>query len=255
MSNEELVKLIQHGIDVNQNLSVLYEQNLGMIRKLARHYANTNNMEDLVQEAFFGIKYAVKMWSSEMGVPFIHYAIIAIRSYMLRYSNNDNNIKIPLMESSKLYELRKKYNTKSLDSVLYEDSDGNPVKLEDIIQDPNDPIEETIIEMESNELKSKLWELVDDLPERESTILHNIYEKDKSLKECSDELNVSCERCRQIKNNALRKMRDPVHKKALTPYMIDTIESYAYNKSGFGLYKHTNTSSVESAVIKLYNDK
>ena len=253
MSNEELVNLIQGGIDVKQNLWKLYNQNIGVIRLIARRYTNGNNFEDLLQEAFFGIKRAAEMWSSEVGVPFLNYADQWISGYISRYAKSDDNIRIPSMDASTQYELRKKYNTFSLDSVLYRDKDGNPVTLEDVVQDPCDPIEEVTTEIESKELKAKLWELVDDLPERESQILHNVYEHGKTLDQCSKEMNVSGERCRQIKNKALHTMRDPGHQKALSPYMIDSIESYAFHRSGITDFKYTNTSCVEKAVIRLFD--
>lgn len=58
MTNEELCEQIQQGIDVQKNLAELYEQNKRLIWKwvhpCARHRGA--DMDDLMQEAFFGIR-------------------------------------------------------------------------------------------------------------------------------------------------------------------------------------------------------
>ena len=47
MSNEQLVVLIQDGIDEAENMSLLWQQNEGFIGKLALIYAGQAEMEDL----------------------------------------------------------------------------------------------------------------------------------------------------------------------------------------------------------------
>ena len=85
MSNEEIVKLIQHGISPKENMAQLYQQNIGIIRKIAGKYAHTVEFEDLVQEAYFGIHKAVEMFDPNQGVKFLTYAIPWIRQAMKRY--------------------------------------------------------------------------------------------------------------------------------------------------------------------------
>ena len=252
MIKEELVKEIQKGKDVSSNLEKLYENNIGIIQKLASKYANSNNKEDLLQEAFFAIKQAAELWNPDNDIPFIYYAIAFIKGHLIRYSFNDHNIRIPFKDADERKELRSRYNITSIERELYKDVDGNSVRLIDTIPDPDDPIGSLLHEIESDELSNEIWKLVNDLDERESKILYDVFKQGKTLKECSKELNISSERCRQIQNHALRKMRDK-HRKELSSYLIDSIESYAYSGSGLRSFKYSNKSSVEKAVIQLFD--
>lgn len=47
MTNEELVEKIQTGIDVTENMYQLYEQNSGMIYKIAKKYTYAEDISDL----------------------------------------------------------------------------------------------------------------------------------------------------------------------------------------------------------------
>ena len=55
MSNEQLVVLIQDGIDEAENMSLLWQQNEGFIGKLALIYAGQAEMEDLKQEGYLAL--------------------------------------------------------------------------------------------------------------------------------------------------------------------------------------------------------
>ena len=55
MSNEELVERIRNGYHVTENMQVLYENNLPLIKKFIKPYAYYEPEEDLLQEAYFCI--------------------------------------------------------------------------------------------------------------------------------------------------------------------------------------------------------
>lgn len=59
MTNEILVELIQAGENTADNMQKLWEQNRGMIWKLAQQYRNKAEIEDLMQEGFIGLCNAV----------------------------------------------------------------------------------------------------------------------------------------------------------------------------------------------------
>lgn len=235
---EDVVLLIQRGIDTKENLEKLYFELLPNIKKSAKPYSYYCDINDLLQESFFAVKRAAELWSPDGGASFISYLSFWLKSFMARYAGRN------------LSYLK---HTESLDTVLYNDADGDPVRLEDIIKDKNDLIEDSTLRMEERELKEKIWQMVDNLSCQESEMLHDIFEHDMSLKECSDKHHLSPERCRQIKLSGLKKMR--YKKQELTPYMIDSIESYAMHHSGRNEYKYTNTSCVEKAVIRLFDHK
>ena len=51
-TNEELVELVQKGIDVQENLKTLYEQNKKYIYKIANPFMKYAEADDLLQEAY-----------------------------------------------------------------------------------------------------------------------------------------------------------------------------------------------------------
>lgn len=55
MSNEEIVQEIQNGINVTENMELLYRQNMPLIRRFIKPYSHYENMEDLEQESYFGL--------------------------------------------------------------------------------------------------------------------------------------------------------------------------------------------------------
>ncbi|MFR3038141.1 MAG: hypothetical protein ACLTLY_05020 [Agathobacter rectalis] len=54
MTNEDIVKAIQNGFDVTENMQWLY-QNLPLIKIMIRPFTLYENEEDLLQEAYFRI--------------------------------------------------------------------------------------------------------------------------------------------------------------------------------------------------------
>ena len=83
MSNEELVKLIQQGINTADNLQLLYDQNKGLIHSMANGLQAYVEIEDLMQEGFIGLYEAVKRYESDKEVKFMSYAPHWIRNAMM----------------------------------------------------------------------------------------------------------------------------------------------------------------------------
>ena len=64
MTNEELVEQIQNGVNVKENMGLLYEQNIGFITKIVHPFSAYAEEEDLMQEAYIGLHKAVCISSS-----------------------------------------------------------------------------------------------------------------------------------------------------------------------------------------------
>ena len=81
----------------------------------------------------------------------------------------------------------------SLNKVLYEDDDDNPITLEDVVPDrTDDKIREFCEKCFRNQrLYRCVWNVVDKLNEKEQKLVDDIYIYDKSQKEIADELGVS----------------------------------------------------------------
>ena len=74
MTNEQIVSEIRNGYSVTDNMQSLYEKNLPLIRAIVRPYAVYEPMEDLLQEAYFGIVQAINHYETAENVKFMTYA-------------------------------------------------------------------------------------------------------------------------------------------------------------------------------------
>ena len=72
MTNEELVELIQSGENVTDNMEQLYNQNHGMIYKIARRYTWGASLEDLTQEAYIILYKATMHYDRSKGGQLLH---------------------------------------------------------------------------------------------------------------------------------------------------------------------------------------
>lgn len=98
MSNEELVKHIQNGINVSENIEQLYLQNKGMIYTIIKRYryacqSDYNSlpiieMDELMHEAYFGLIKAIESYKVNQGILFMSYASFWIRQVVKRYLDN-----------------------------------------------------------------------------------------------------------------------------------------------------------------------
>ena len=81
----------------------------------------------------------------------------------------------------------------SLNKVLYEDDDDNPITLEDVVPDRTDDEIREFCErcFRNQRLYRCVWKIVDKLNEKEQKLVDDIYIYDKSQKEIADELGVS----------------------------------------------------------------
>ena len=94
--------------------NIIVKKNLGLIRKFSVSYLNSGiDLEDLQQEAVFGLMTAVDYFDLNKGCKFSTYASNWIQQAMTRYIiNHRNNVRIPvyIMEMNrKIMSLTKKY--------------------------------------------------------------------------------------------------------------------------------------------------
>lgn len=85
MSNKQLVLRIKAGENVADNMLQLWQQNQGFIRSIAKKYAAYEEIEDLIQQGYFGMCNAVNGYDPENGVSFLHYASFWIRQSIHGY--------------------------------------------------------------------------------------------------------------------------------------------------------------------------
>ena len=72
---------------------MLYQQNRRFIAGIALPFSNSSDLEDLMQEAYFGLERAVSKYDASLGYKFLTYAENWIRQSLQRYCQNNGNLK------------------------------------------------------------------------------------------------------------------------------------------------------------------
>lgn len=283
MTNEELVEQIQSGINVQNNMGLLYEQNRNFIYKLALPYSNYVEIDDLMQEAYFGLKRAVEGFDSSNKFKFLTYAEVKIKSAMQRYYYNHGltkRISVHTLELiHKYHRFRKDFYNKNnaypseeqilnelhitakklkeMETVIHSEhcqsmNDIIPgtedITLEESIADEYD-LENDVTDRISTEAVNKsIWEAVKELDKRSSEIIIGKYKNGLTLEKISELLNISRTRVQHMEQFAYKTLYDKkTIMEAAEFYGYDSAASYHYGVSRF---KNTFTSSTEYVAIK-----
>lgn len=106
MNNEELVSLIQAGINPRDNMAELYQLNRGFIWKQSVKYQGMLEMDDIMQEAYFILDKAVKTYDPNRGL-FISWLGHCISYDMPRNLSALCDIHIPSYMAEKMYMLKR----------------------------------------------------------------------------------------------------------------------------------------------------
>ena len=285
MSNEELVKQIQQGINPGINMEQLYIQNDGLIRKIAKKYAFVDNMDDLMQEAYFGLYEAVKRYEDTAGVLFMSYASFWIKQAIVRYlETNGRSIRIPSLVHNNIlkykkvlaaYEMqlgrgptdkelcrhlnigiktlqtiKKEYyasSVQSLDEVVPGTED---VLLGDSIPDQSSDLENDVINgMIEKSKQTDLWKIVkDNVTPEENTVITARYINNMSLEATGQSIGKTKERARCIEAKALRKLRlSRIRREMEEKFEINYAMAY---KGSLSRFNNTLSSIVEEIAIK-----
>lgn len=287
MTNEELVVLIQAGIDTAANMARLWEQNRRFIFKTANKYKGQAEEDDLVQEGYLGLCRAVDGWDPEQGAGFLSYAGYWIRQSMLRYIHNNGTVRIPVHEQSRLHQYRKLCSeflleegreptnreighylgldaggvrqlkrvaktavVKSLDAPA-PGGEEEGTALSDTVAAPEDAEGMVLDKVQAEQLKAVIWPLVDALPGRQPEVLRARFLERKEFKDIGAETGHSLQNAYQTYRGGLRNLRQPGKANRLRPFLKDYIDTHAYRGNGAASFSRTGTSSTEWTAIKL----
>ncbi len=280
MGNEELVQKIQSEINPTENMEQLYLHNRSFIYQQAKKYAVYADMEDLMQEAYFGLYEAVKHYNPDKEAKFTTYLGYRIQSVLRRYVDNNRHIKrIPVHMVERISKYEKyiaeqkaigiipsdflicknlgitEQQLKNLRKTIYESecistSDLLPgtdnFTVEDSIADPLDLEEQVVEEVALKQAETLIWKIVGELEKTQSEIIVGRYKESLTLQEIGKRLNLSNERIRVIEKNALsilRKKHEISNIAEIYGYMN------VYRGTGLQAFK-SNGSSVERAAIR-----
>lgn len=219
----------------------LVESNLRFVVSVAKQYQG-HGMElvDLINEGNYGLMKAARKFDPTRGFKFISYAVWWIRQSILEaLSDQGRMIRLPLNqvgiinkisrargsflqensreptdeELSAIVDLpvgkigdamRSSSSHVSFDTPFGEDEDGT---LLDVLHDTSAP--ETDASLQKESLRSDIEDVLSTLPKRENEIIHLLFGigcQEMTLEEVGQEMNLTRERVRQLREKALRKI-------------------------------------------------
>lgn len=241
----DLIERMKNGDEEARALLIASHQRF--VYAVAKRYGNDDNVLDLVNEGNVGLMQALETFDSTKGNRFLSYAIWYIRREINAYLNNDNLLIRKTNNTKTVYKLskikskffaehnrypdmeeiaeilEKEYGVKIKDKTDLLDITTTSIDTcfddEDARAFENTPYftERTSVENEyqgdiDNEYNSAVsGALMSILTEREQTIIKKAfgigYGKEFTNAEIGEDLGMSSERVRQLKNGAIKKMQ------------------------------------------------
>ena len=201
----------------------LLEGNLRFVITVAKQYQNQGlDFPDLIAEGNFGLMKAIENFDWSKKLRFISYAVWWVRQSILQSLNeNARTIRLPVNVVQDLQRAKKELErggaelsdkfanlpyTMNLDKPLNEEGDT----LVDILNNPNAELPDAGLSTEDT-LKDKLISMLDVLDDREKIIIQDYFGlsgSTRTLEDIGNDFTLTKERVRQIKEKALRKLRN-----------------------------------------------
>lgn len=201
----------------------LLEGNLRFVITVAKQYQNQGlDFPDLIAEGNLGLMKAIQNFDWNKDLRFISYAVWWVKQSILQ-SLNDNarTIRLPVNVVQDLQRAKREVESKGgklddkfanlpsiidLDMTINEDGDT----LVDVIRNDNADTPDEIFNSK-DQVKKQLLNLLNSLDDRERTIIEDYFGLSgtpRTLEDIGEDFDLTKERVRQIKEKALRKLRN-----------------------------------------------
>ncbi len=256
ISSDEEVELARQIKQGNQiALEKLVSANLRFVISVSKQYQNQGlSLQDMINEGNLGLIKAAQRFDETRGFKFISYAVWWIRQSILQaIAEQSRIVRLPLNKIgsinkiNKLFskleqkyerapsvnEIAKELDLKendirismfssgkhiSMDAPLIQDEEGS---LYEIMKNKDTPLPDKVLIKES--LKKEIERILKKLHEREADILKLYFGLNgchqHTLDEIGEKFDLTRERIRQIKEKALRKLRNSSRNKNLKTYL------------------------------------
>ncbi|MBO4557542.1 MAG: RNA polymerase sigma factor RpoD/SigA [Bacteroidales bacterium] len=255
ISVEEEVELAQRIKKGDQEaLEKLTRANLRFVVSVAKQYQNQGlSLPDLINEGNLGLIKAAEKFDETRGFKFISYAVWWIRQSILQaLAEQSRIVRLPLNQVGSLNKINKEV---SKFEQIHERM-PSPGELAEILDIPREKINDTLrvsgrhvsvdapfVEGEDNSLldvlpnndspnadsglvneslNKEIERALSTLTERERDIVKNFFGigcQEMTLEEIGEKFNLTRERVRQIKEKAIRKLRNSARSKLLQSYL------------------------------------
>ena len=242
---KELVKKMFDGDKEAKDRLIMCNQRF--VYAVAKTYANEDNIRDLVNEGNIGLMQALETFDHTKGNKFLSYAIWYIKREIQAYLNNENLLIRKTNNTKTVYKLskikqkfyaehnrypdvdeiadilEKEYGLKIKDktdlldvtttsiSTCFDDEDNRAFENSQYFTERTATENEYEDEVKKEHNASVSGTLMSELTEREQTIIKMAfgigYNKEYTNAEIAEEIGMSSERVRQLKNGAIEKMR------------------------------------------------
>ncbi|MDH3651297.1 MAG: RNA polymerase sigma factor RpoD/SigA [Saprospiraceae bacterium] len=250
-ADQELSLFQEYRVGSAEAFDKLINHNLRFVISVAKKYQHCGmNLEDLVNEGNVGLIKAIKKFDETKGFKFISYGVWWIRQTILQaIGEKSRQIRLPANQQSqqmKLFQTRdtllqlyereptveelaetteitqaavqnvisNSRRTTSLDAPVKEDED---VQLNQFMVDDSIPEPDAYL-VETESLNIVIKDMLENLSAREAKIIAMYFgigqDRGLSLEEIGDQFQVNRERIRQIKDQAIRKLRKAYLSKA-----------------------------------------
>lgn len=201
----------------------LLEGNLRFVITVAKQYQNQGlDFPDLIAEGNLGLMKAIENFDWSKKLRFISYAVWWVRQSILQSLNeNARTIRLPVNVVQELHKAKKDLEQAGVElpekfaNLPYTINLENPLNEEgdtllDIIVNPNAELADANLSTEQT-LKEKLLGMLDVLDDREKIIIQDYFGlsgSTRTLEDIGNDFDLTKERVRQIKEKALRKLRN-----------------------------------------------
>jgi RNA polymerase primary sigma factor len=224
---KELAKLISSGnLTDTQRKKInkeLVEGNLRFVITVAKQYQNQGlDFPDLIAEGNMGLIKAIHNFDWSKNLRFISYAVWWVRQCILQSLNeNARTIRLPVNVVQDLHRAKKEIENSGNQLPEKFTSLPSMVNLNDEINEDGDTLIDVIVNENvtmpdevfntKDKLKQKLMEVLNVLDERERVIIEDYFGlagTPRTLEDIGEDFDLTKERVRQIKEKALRKLRN-----------------------------------------------
>ncbi len=255
ISAEEEVELAQRIKKGDQKaLERLTKANLRFVVSVAKQYQNQGlSLPDLINEGNLGLLKAAERFDETRGFKFISYAVWWIRQSILQaISEQSRIVRLPLNQVGSVNKINREINRfeqlnerrPSVDEIAEKVDlpqekideamninghqisvdapfvEGEDNSLLDVMANNDAPMADNMLVMES--LKAEIQNALNALNERERNVVeasYGINQPELTLEEIGSKFGLTRERVRQIKEKAIRKLRNSKTNKFLKTYL------------------------------------